>query len=533
MIPFRQNRTPARHAAFALLALAPVLLAPPMTAARAQSVTIAGANPVASADPHISNTASNNALALHVFDRLVMQDASGNLRPGLATEWRAVSDKVWEFRLRPGVKWHDGRDFTADDVVFTFERLPNAQGGFVSAVRPIARVEVPDPLTLRVETKQPWPLLPSDLANIAIIARHAAQDAKPEDFGNGKAAIGTGPYRYASFTAGDRAELVRNEAYWGGREPWAQVHYRFIANDGSRVAALLAGDVDLIDQVPSNDLPRLSRDPRLSVTTVQGTRLIYLQTDFSREGDVPGVSGIDGQPLGRNPFLDRRVRQALNTAIDREALTTRIMENTATPTGQWLPPGTWSYAPDVPVPSYDPAAARRLLAEAGFPKGLRVTLTTPNDRYPNDAKVAQAVAQMWSRIGVATTVEAVPWSVYLARGTRADLPVRLGGWGSTSNEASSLLRNVVATFSREAGRGQPNFSRYSNPALDGLTEQALVTLDDGRREALLQQATKLATEDVGLMPLFLLNNSWASRKGLRYEARRDEYTLAQGLRPAP
>ncbi|EHL99105.1 ABC transporter, substrate-binding protein, family 5 [Acetobacteraceae bacterium AT-5844] len=501
----------------------------PAWAAR-DTVVIGASSPVPSLDPHISNTTSYNALGRHVFDRLIQQDASGTLRPGLATEWKAVSNTVWEFHLRPGVTWHDGRDFTADDVLFTFERLPSAAGGFVSVTRPIAKAEATDPLTLRIETKQPYPLLPNDLAALAIIARHAAEGAAPEDWNNLRAAIGTGPYRYAAFQSGDRAELVRNERYWGGVEPWAKVTYRFIGNDGARTAALLAGDVDLIDQVPSTDLARLKRDSRLSVTQSQGVRLIYLQTDFSREVAPPGVSAADGKPLERNPFLDVRVRRALTLAIDRQALADRVMEGTASPTGQWLPPGSYSYHPEIPVPTADAEAARRLLAEAGFPEGLRVTLSTPNDRYPNDAKVCQAVAQMWTRIGVRTTVEAVPWSVYLARGQQQAYGVRLGGWGSSTGEASYLLRNVLSTYSQ--GRGSANFSRYSNPELDALTERAVVTLDDAQREAILRQATKLAIEDVGLIPLFLLGNSWASRKELHYEARRDEFTLAANLRPA-
>jgi peptide/nickel transport system substrate-binding protein len=510
-------------------ALLGLSLALPATAQRT-TVTIAGASPVASLDPHVSNTGSNNALGLHVFDRLVQQDASGTLRPGLAAEWKAISDTVWEFRLRPGVKWHDGRDFTADDVLFTFERLPSAAGGFVSAIRPVARSEVVDPLTLRLETRQPYPLLPNDLANVAIISRHAAQNVPPEDWNNLRAAIGTGPYRYAAFQSGDRAELVRNEQYWGGVEPWTRVNYRFIGNDGARTAALLAGDVDLIDQVPSADLQRLKRDQRLNITQSEGVRLIYLQTDFSRQEAPPGVSGADGKPLARNPFQDQRVRRALTLAIDRQALAERVMEGTASPTGQWLPPGTYSYNPSIPLPAADTEAARRLLAEAGFPDGLRVTLSTPNDRYPNDAKVSQAVAQMWSRIGVRTQVEALPWSVYLARGQQQAFGIRLGGWGSTTGEASYLLRNVLSTFSQ--GRGSANFSRYSNPALDALTERAVVTLDNGEREKILQQATQVAIDDVGLIPLFLLGNSWASRRELHYEPRRDEYTLARSLRAA-
>jgi peptide/nickel transport system substrate-binding protein len=503
--------------------------------ATAQTLRIGVANPVSSADPHISNTTSNFALTGHVFEPLVARDAQLRLRPGLAEGWRAISDTIWEFRLRPGVSWHDGKPLLADDVAFTIGRVPNvpgSNGGFSGAVKPITRVEVVDERTLRFHTAQPHPLLPNDLANVQIISRHAGTDAAPEDYNSGKAAVGTGPYRFVSYRPGQGAAFSRNDAYWGGRPEWGNVDYRFLPNNGARSAAILSGDVDVIDQVPGNDLARLKRDTRLRVSEIPGVRLIYLQADFSREGQPPGVSGPDGEPLERNPFLDLRVRRALDLAIDRIALAERVMENTAIPTAQWLPEGTYSYNPDVQPKLADPAAARRLLAEAGFPQGFRVTLSTPNDRYPGDARTAQAVAQFWTRVGVKTEVEALPWATYLARGPKQEFGFRLGGWGSSTGEASYLLRNVLGTYDRQKGWGSPNFSRYSNPELDALTTRAIAIMDDGAREAALRQAVQVGASDLGILPLFLLKNAWATRQDFSYEARADEQTLATSVHPA-
>ncbi|MBC9175610.1 ABC transporter substrate-binding protein [Roseomonas ludipueritiae] len=503
--------------------------------AMGQALRIGAASPVSSADPHISNTTSNFAMTGHVFEPLVARDAQLRLRPGLAESWRAISDTVWEFRLRPGVLWHDGRPLVAEDIAFTIGRVPNvpgSSGGFSGAVKPIMRVEVVDERTLRLHTAQPHPLLPNDLASVQIISRHAGTGAAPEDYNSGKAAIGTGPYRFVRYQPGQGAAFARNDSYWGGRPHWAEVDYRFLPNNGARSAAILSGDVDVIDQVPGNDLARLKRDPHLRVSEIPGMRLIYLQADFSREGQPPGVSGPEGEPLERNPFLDLRVRRALDLAIDRAALAERVMENTAIPTGQWLPEGTYSHNPDVRPTRADPAAARRLLAEAGFPQGFRVTLSTPNDRYPGDARTAQAVAQFWTRIGVRTEVEALPWATYLARGPKQEFGFRLGGWGSSTGEASYLLRNVLGTYDRQKGWGSPNFSRYSNPELDALTSRAIAIMNDDAREAALRQAVQIGASDLGILPLFLLKNAWATRQDLVYEARADEQTLAASVRPA-
>ncbi len=500
-----------------------------------QNLTIGIGGSPTSLDPHFYNASPNISLTMHLFDRLVEQDATARIQPSLAESWRAVSDTVWEFRLRAGVKWHDGRDFTADDVAFTISRapnVPNSPGGFGGFVRAIQRVEVVDPLTIRLHTAAPHPLLPVELASIQVISRHVGEGAATEDYNSGRAAIGTGPYRLGSYRAGDRTEFTRNEGHWRGAEPWARVSYRFMANDASRTAAMLAGDVDVIDQVPSTDLARLRQSPRVSIAEIQGLRVIYLIPDYSRTENPVFVTDNDGRPLPRNPFQDPRVRRALSVAIDREALAERVMEGTAKPTGQWLPPGSYSYNPEVATPRPDPEGARRLLAEAGFPNGFRMTLTTPNDRYPNDARTAQAVAQMWTRIGVRTAVEALPWASYSSRAARQEFNMRLVGWGSVTGEASYMLANIFATFDRERRLGASNNSRHSNPALDALLGRAAATLDDGAREKLLQEAVAMVDRETSMIPLFQMVNYWATRRGITYEPRMDERTTAMSARPA-
>lgn len=530
--PFPPRPLPRRGLA-AVAALALASAAP----AAAQNLTIGIGGSPTSLDPHFYNASPNISLTQHIFDRLVEQDARARLHPMLAESWKAVSETVWEFKLRPGVKWHDGRDFTAEDVAFTIARVPNVPNSpatFAGFVRAIQRVEIVDPLTIRFHTPAPHPLLPVDLASFQIVSRHAGEGAATEDYNSGKAAIGTGPYRLSSYRAGDRTEFVRNENYWRGPEPWARVSYRFMGNDASRTAALLAGDVDMIDQVPSNDLARMKREPRVTVSEIQGLRLIYLVPDYSRgEGQPPVfVTDNDGKPLPRNPFGDARVRRALSIAINRDALAERVMEGTAKPAGQWLPEGVFGYNPEVRVPPFDADGAKRLLAEAGFPNGFRATITTPNDRYPNDSRTAQAVAQMWTRIGVRTEVDAIPWASYSARAARQEFNMRLVGWGSSTGEASYMLVNIFGTYDRDKRWGSANNSRISDRELDALTERASSILDDEKREAAQREAVKMATDRTLVIPLFQLVNSWALRKGLTYDARMDERTVAMGVRPA-
>jgi len=521
---------------FARAALAAVFTFAVAGAAAAQTLTVGLAAPVTTIDPHFHNVGPNNALTMHIFDRLVERDGRARPHPSLAESWRVIDDTTWEFKLRRGVTWHDGRPFTADDVVFTFSRVPNvpnSPGGFQGFLRAITRVETPDPHTLIIHTAQPHPLMPLDLASVSIIARHAAEGLGTEDYNTGRAAIGTGPYRLVSYRSGDRVELARFDGYWGPREPWARSVQRFITNDAARTAALLAGDVDIVEQIPTSDLARLRRDNRVTVTEIASTRTVYMAPDYSRSGGTPLITDNAGQPLQVNPFRDLRVRRALSMAINRDALVERVMEGAATATAQWLPEGAFGYNPAIRPMSFDPDGARRLLAEAGYPEGFRITLHTPNDRWPNDARLAQAVAQMWTRIGIRTQVEAMPWTAFVPRRARIEFAMQIGAWGSSTGEGSNFLVNTVATNNRQRLTGANNNARFSSPAFDELAARGSATLDDSRREAIWQEAVALYAQEQPLIQLVQYINTWAVRRGLTHDPRMDERTIAMGVRTAP
>ena len=283
--------------------------------------------------------------------------------------------------------------------------------------------------------------------------------------------------------------------------------------------------------MPTSDLAQLRTDPKLTIADIVGLRLIFLWLDHQHPDGSPFVSGPNGEKLDRNPLQDLRVRRALSLAINRTAITERVMENTAIPTGQFLPRGSFSYVRDLLPPPYDPAKAKQLLAEAGYPGGLRITLHGSNDRYVNDAKIIQAVGQMWTRIGVQTSVEAMPWTAYIGRANKQEFSAFQLGWSSGTGEASNPLRALIATYNAQKGLGTVNRGRYSNRSVDSVIEQAVVTTDDQEREQLLQRATRMALDDVALVPLHQQKNIWAMRKGLTYPARADEENRVFDIRP--
>ncbi|MCI0754341.1 ABC transporter substrate-binding protein [Teichococcus vastitatis] len=526
MTAFRKT---LRAGAGALLLALPLLATPVL----AEDLSVGLAAPVTSIDPHFANAAPNSSFARHIFDPLVVRPPDGRPAASLATEWRAVSDTLWEFRLRPGVKWHDGRDFTADDVVFTYGRapsVPNSPASFGGSLRTVTTVEAVDLLTVRITTSAPTPNLPIDLAAIAIVSRHVGEGASTADYNSGKAAVGTGPYKLVSYHSGSAIEVVRNDAYWGDRQPWEKVHFRIIPNPGARTAALLSGDVDLIAAPPATDLPRLRSESNIRIFERQGSRALFLSPDFSRTGESPFITDNNGRPLPKNPLLDLRVRQALSLAINRQGLAERVQQGMAEPTGQWMPPGAFGHNPELGVPPYDVARARALLADAGYPQGFRITLHASNDRYPADAQTAQAVAQMWSRIGVNTTVEAMPFATYLTRLAKQEYSMVQNSWGSTTGEAGSVLLNIVHSFDAPKRLGASNDTRYSNPALDAKIEEALSTMDPAQRERRVAAAVAESLGDLALIPMVLFKNAWAARRPLTYEPRMDEQTLAMGVR---
>ncbi len=374
--------------------------------------------------------------------------------------------------------------------------------------------------------------MPNDMSTIFIVSSRVAKGASTEDFNTGKATIGTGPFKFVRYAKGDRIELVRNDAYWGPKQAWDKVTFRLIPSDPSRVAALLAGDVRAIENVPTADLAKLSKNTDVAVSRTVSHRLIYMHIDTNRDRS-PFVTDKAGKPLEKNPLKDLRVRQALSKAINRQALVERVMDGAAVPTGQLMAEGMFGYTAGMKPERYDPDGAKKLLADAGYPDGFGLTIHGPNDRYVNDDQICQAIAQMLARIGIAARVETLPSSVYFTRASKLDFSFMLVGWASDTAEVSSPLKSLLATFDPKKGMGAANRGRYSNAKMDQLLEQGLATVNDGQREKILIQAMEVAVNDLGIIPLHHQVNLWSARRGTVYSARTDERTLAHEFRPAP
>ncbi len=499
----------------------------------AQDLAIGLGTPPTSLDPHFHNFTPNNSIAVHIFDRLVHRDERQRLIPGLATSWRAVDETTWEFTLRQGVKFHDGSEFDAEDVVATLTRvpgIPNSPSSFGLYVRGIAKWDIVDPQTIRLKTVKVNPTLPLDLSTINIISRRNVASTTG-DFNLGRAVNGTGPFRFVEYISGEKLVLARNDGYWGRKPDWARVTFVMIASPAARVTALTANEVQLIEQVPSPDQSKLKTDPNVTLAQTVGSRLIYLAVDSFRD-QSPYTTDKAGAVLPNNPLRDPRVRRALSKAINRQALAERVMGGFAAPAGGLLAEGFFGASPKLKAEAFDPEGARRLLTEAGYPNGFGITIHGPNDRYVNDEKVLQTIGPMFSRVGVDTRVVTQGWSSFINQASAPTFAysLMLVGWASETGDASSPLRALVASVNREAGFGDSNRGRYSNDKVDALLNQALSAVDAAKREALLQEASELAIADQAVIPLYFPVNVWAMRKGYSYAPRSDEYTLAHSVR---
>jgi peptide/nickel transport system substrate-binding protein len=506
---------------------------PPAPASQ-HKLTIAVGGAFTSMDPHYFNFGPNNALTGYVFEPLTRFDPRFQPQPALAVAWKALDEKSWEIKLRQGVRFHDGAPFTADDVVFSFARIPRlllSPGSFVYAVKPIVQTEVVDQYTLRLHTAVPVPLMPYNLTNVAIVSKQHGEGMTTASFNSLQSAIGTGPYRVASFAIGDQAMFQRNETWWDKQPYWSTVSYRVVSDNASRIAVLRTGEADIIDQVPTSDAAGLKANPKVTVVAMQGQRLIYLAPDASRMV-TPFVTDPAGKSLEANPLRDPRVRRALSLAINREGLKDHVMDGYAAPTGQLMPEGLSGYDPAIPVDPYDPDHAAKLLAEAGYPAGFGLTLHAPDNRYVNDTRLAAAIAQMWTRIGVKTQVEVMPAAAFFTRALRGEFSMRLTGWASDTGEASSDLIEVVASSDPAKGRGAVfTPDKYANPRVDTIIEQALATIDQDKRESLYREAERLAMPDMPIIPLHHQVNLWAVRAGLTFHARMQERTNAWDIEP--
>lgn len=536
----------SRRTTLSLASLAALAL--PAGMAAAQSLTIGLASEPTAADPHYHKVTTNDSFSAHIFESLINRNAKMELIPGLAESWKPVDDNTWELKLRKGVKFSNGEPFTSKDVLFTICRVlnneTNVSRSYMEPMQNFTDVQTPDEYTVIIKSDRPIPTMPNELArSLPIIWSGIAKFDKlrfaPKEgcgvtspwptvaeFNTGRLSIGTGPYKLKSYVKGTGIEMERNEGYWGAKPHWKTVKMVPVPNAGPRLTGLMSGDYDVIESPAARDLPRIKENSKLDFVATPSTRLIFFQPDSGR-AQSPFVKAADG----KNPLQDLRVRQAISMAIDRKAIVQRLMDGMATVANQYMPAGMFGSLDKPAEIKFDPEAAKKLLAEAGYPNGFELTLTTTNDRYINDGQIAQAVAQYLTRIGIKTTVDAQAAAIYFPKRAKREFSFAIGGWPSENGEASGLFQYWVASTNKDLGLGTSNYGGFSNAAFDKVFVPAMALMDSAQRKAEYQKATQIALDNVPLIPLHFESSIWAYKKGLSYEGRRDQYTLAMSVKP--
>jgi peptide/nickel transport system substrate-binding protein len=495
------------------LVAAAVALAAPLS--QAVTLRVSNQGDVQSMDPHSLNESLQLSFTGNVYESLIERDKSMNLAPALATKWTQQSPTVWRFDLRPGVKFHDGTPFTADDVVFTFKRAAGEGSDMKGYTNPIKEVRKVGDLAVDIETNAPYPILPDTLTTLAMMSKKWCEDNKAERPVDRRKGIentasfkanGTGPFRLKERQPSVRTVLVKNFNWWGKSESNVdEVVFTPIGNDATRVAALLSGETDVMEPVPLQDVERIKS---AGINVLQGPELRTIFLGMDQKRDELQFSSIKG----KNPFKDVRVRRAFYQAIDEETIKARVMRGAALPTALMVGSAVRGFQADMNKrPPYDVEAAKKLLADAGYPNGFEVGLNCPNDRYVNDAAVCQAVAANLARIGVKVNLMAETKNSYFPKILRRDTSFYLLGWTPSTVDSHDVLSAIMAT-PNDKGQGQFNLGAYSNPKIDELTLKIQSETDQKKRNEMIREAFKIHQDDIGHIPLHQQALAWAASK---------------------
>jgi peptide/nickel transport system substrate-binding protein len=487
-------------------------------AASAVTLRIANQGDALSLDPHSLNESLQLTVLNNIYEPLVVRGRDYKLAPSLATDWKQTEPTVWRFNLRKGVKFHDGTPFTADDVIFNYERAKDAGSDMKTYVGQIKEIRKINDHAIDFVTNAPFPILPELFTGWLMMSKKWCEDnqaTKPVDRRKGIEnaasfrANGTGPYRVRERQPNVRTTFSLNGSYWGKVDGnVSEVIFTPIGSDATRVAALLSGEVDVMEPVPVQDVERIKNNANLKVLQGPELRVIFLGMDQKR--DELQFSNVKG----KNPFKDKRVRQAFFQAIDEDAIVKNVMRGAAVPSAVMFPPQVKGYAADLAkrLP-YDPEGAKKLLAEAGYPNGFEVKMNCPNDRYVNDSDICQAVAANLARVGVKINLEAESKGTYFPKILRRDTSFYMLGWTSSTVDAHNVLYPIMSSPG-EGGRGQFNLGSYSNPKVDELTTKIASETDDKKRNDMIREAIKLHQDDIGHIPLHQQALNWAAKKNI-------------------
>ena len=494
-------------------------------AAAAQTVRIGNQGDALSMDPHSLNETLQLSVTGNVYEPLVTRDKDLRLVPALATSWKQVSPTVWRFELRKGVKFHDGKPFTADDVVFSLARGAGDGSDMRSYTNDFKEVRKINDFAVEIETKAPFPILPDQLSFFYIMSKQWCEDnqaVKPVDRRKGIEnaasfrANGTGPFRLRERQPNVKTSFVRNGSYWGKIEGnVVNVEYTPIGNDSTRVAALLSGQVDVIEPVPVQDVARINASGKVKV--LQGPELRWVFLGLDQKRDELLYSSVKG----KNPFKDKRVRQAFYQAIDIVGIQKTVMRGASTPAALLIGPGVNGFDPsqNTRLP-HDPEASKKLLAEAGYPNGFEVGMNCPNDRYVNDGNICQTVAANLAKVGVKVNLQVETKGTYFPKVLKRDTSFYLLGWSPSTYDAHNVL-NALMRCVDDKGSGQFNLGAYCNPKVDELTLKVQSETDKPKRDAMIKEAFRLHSDDVGHLPLHQQALAWGVGSNVQLTQRAD------------
>ncbi len=502
------------------------------TAVQADTLRWAAQNDILTLDPHSQNHATTNAILQHAYEGLTRYNAKYEPEPALATKWTQISPTQVRFELRRGVKFHDGSPFTADDVLFSFGRIKQPQGTMSIYVAGIAEIKKVDDHTVDFILSGPNPVLLRNIGDFFIMSKTWAEKnkttnvqdykAKEENFAS-RNVNGTGGYRITGWTPDQRITLSANPDWWdkANASNVTEVIYTPIKADATRVAALLSGDVDMVTDLPTQDVARLRSDSKLKVVDGNEVRTIFIALDqFNPELKYSDVKG-------KNPFKDKRVREALNIAIDREGIKRATMRGLSLPASIMVAPGVNGHSNELDAPiKPDPERAKKLLAEAGYPNGFEFQLSCPNNRYVNDEEICQNLVSMWARIGVRTKLAAEGFATFIQKVQNFDTSAYLLGWGVATFDAQYSLQSLVRTRTTGAD-GNFNFGRVSDAKVDQLVDTMKTETDVAKRNALIREALVRTRDEYLYVPLHHQLRPWAMKAGVTTLHRADDRPAAR------
>ncbi|MEQ8297838.1 MAG: ABC transporter substrate-binding protein [Nitratireductor sp.] len=500
--------------------------------AHAETLRFAFQGTLNALDPYSLNETFTLGMLGNVYEGLTKRDKDLKIIPGLAESWEVVDPLTWRFNLRKGVKFANGNDFTADDVIFSAERVRAETSDLKTRIPADSQWTKIDDHTVEVKLTSPNPILHYEWDTWYIFDKEWAESegavspVSARDTNPGPAAFkanGTGPFVIDSHEPGVKTIFKPNESWWGEPEHnLTEVVFTPIAADGTRVAALLAGDVDLVDPVPVQDIPRVNSDPNTEALTGPELRVIHL--GFNQFRDELPTSDIKG----KNPFRDVNVRKAIYQAIDMEAIKERVMRGLSTPVPLLIANELFSGSGEFKRLPHDPDAAKKLLADAGYPDGFSVGMDCPNDRYVNDEAICQAVVSMLARIGVTVNLNAQPKAQYFAKVLAPggyDTDFYLLGWTPGSFDSWNVITNLVGCRD-ETGKGGPfNLGGYCSEEVDALAAKIVGEIDPEKRDALIKEAYTIMTNEVSHIPLHQQSLVWGKRKNIDIVQRPDNQVL--------